>query len=36
MSWSGGKDSDMALHELRINGVYELVALMNSISEEFH
>jgi len=36
MSWSGGKDSAMALHELRVSGEYEVVALMTSISEEYH
>jgi uncharacterized protein (TIGR00290 family) len=36
MSWSGGKDSAVALHELRKSGQYEIVALMTSISEEFH
>jgi uncharacterized protein (TIGR00290 family) len=36
MSWSGGKDSAVALHELRKSGQYEVVALMTSISEEFH
>src|SRR5579863_6532851 len=35
MSWSGGKDSAVALHELRKSGQYEIVALMTSISEEF-
>jgi hypothetical protein len=36
MSWSGGKDSALALHELRMSGQYEIVALMTSISEEYH
>jgi len=36
MSWSGGKDSALALHELRLSGAYEIVALMTSISEEHH
>ena len=36
MSWSGGKDSALALHELRMSGQYEVVALMTSISEEYH
>ena len=36
MSWSGGKDSALALHELRMSGEYEVVALMTSISEEYH
>src|ERR1700683_3362199 len=35
MSWSGGKDSAVALHELLRGGEYEGVALMTSVSEEF-
>jgi uncharacterized protein (TIGR00290 family) len=35
MSWSGGKDSAMALHELLLNERYEVVELMTSVSEEF-
>jgi uncharacterized protein (TIGR00290 family) len=35
MSWSGGKDSALALHELTRDPRYEVVALMTSISEEF-
>lgn len=35
MSWSGGKDSALALHELRKTGEYEVVALMTSVSEEY-
>jgi uncharacterized protein (TIGR00290 family) len=35
MSWSGGKDSAFALHELITSGQYEVVALMTSISEEY-
>lgn len=35
MSWSGGKDSAMALHALRQSGRYEIVALLTSISEEY-
>ena len=35
MSWSGGKDSAMALHELVQNGSYDVVSLMTSVSEEF-
>lgn len=33
MSWSGGKDSAVALHELRTRGEYEVVALMTTVSE---
>jgi uncharacterized protein (TIGR00290 family) len=35
MSWSGGKDSALALHELLMSGDYEVVALMTSVSEEY-
>jgi uncharacterized protein (TIGR00290 family) len=35
MSWSGGKDSALALHELRSDPRYEVVALLTSVSEEF-
>jgi uncharacterized protein (TIGR00290 family) len=35
MSWSGGKDSAVALHELRKSGLYEIVALLTSVSEEY-
>lgn len=35
MSWSGGKDSAFALYELLKTDLYEVVALMTSISEEF-
>jgi uncharacterized protein (TIGR00290 family) len=35
MSWSGGKDSALALHELRSDPRYAVVALMTSVSEEF-
>jgi uncharacterized protein (TIGR00290 family) len=35
MSWSGGKDSALALHELMRDPLYEVVALMTSVSEEF-
>lgn len=35
MSWSGGKDSALALHELRKTGQYEVVALMTSIADEY-
>ena len=35
MSWSGGKDSAIALHELLKDGEYEVVSLMTSVSEEY-
>src|ERR1700730_1086955 len=34
MSWSGGKDCVMALHERLASGEYEPVALLTSISQE--
>jgi len=33
MSWSGGKDSAMALHELLRGGEHEVVALEHEIGE---
>jgi uncharacterized protein (TIGR00290 family) len=35
MSWSGGKDSAMALYELSRSDDYEVVELMTSVAEEF-
>jgi uncharacterized protein (TIGR00290 family) len=35
MSWSGGKDSVMALHELLKSSEHEIVALMTTVSEEY-
>jgi uncharacterized protein (TIGR00290 family) len=35
ISWSGGKDSAMALHELLRGGTHEVVSLLTSVSEEF-
>ncbi len=35
MSWSGGKDSAVALHELLRLDEHEVVALMTSVSEEY-
>jgi len=35
LSWSGGKDSAMALYELRRNGDYEVVALLTTVAREF-
>jgi hypothetical protein len=35
MSWSGGKDSAVALNELRMSGRYEVVALLTSVSDEY-
>lgn len=35
MSWSGGKDSAMALHELVKGDEYEVTGLLTTVSEEF-
>src|SRR5947199_8668437 len=35
LSWSGGKDSAMALYELRGSGAYEVVALLTTVAREF-
>lgn len=35
MSWSGGKDSAVALHEILQDERFEVVALMTSVSEEY-
>ena len=35
MSWSGGKDSAMALHELLRGANHEVVSLLTSVSEEY-
>lgn len=35
MSWSGGKDSAMALHELLRDDNYEVVSLLTTVSEQF-
>jgi uncharacterized protein (TIGR00290 family) len=36
MSWSGGKDSAIALHELLKGNEYEVTSLVTTVSEEFH
>jgi len=35
LSWSGGKDSAMALHELLRAGEYEVTSLLTTVSDEF-
>ena len=35
LSWSGGKDSAWALHLLRQQGEYEVVALLTTVNEKF-
>jgi uncharacterized protein (TIGR00290 family) len=34
-TWSGGKDSAMALYELKKNARYEIVALLSTITEDY-
>jgi uncharacterized protein (TIGR00290 family) len=36
LSWSGGKDSAWALHLLRTQGDYEVVALLTTINQQFN
>jgi uncharacterized protein (TIGR00290 family) len=35
LSWSGGKDSAMALHALLQSGRYEIVSLLTTVSEQY-
>jgi uncharacterized protein (TIGR00290 family) len=35
LSWSGGKDSTLALHELRKTGSYEIAALLTTITHDY-
>jgi uncharacterized protein (TIGR00290 family) len=35
LTWSGGKDSAMALHALKASGVYEVLALLTTVTEEY-
>jgi uncharacterized protein (TIGR00290 family) len=35
VSWSSGKDSAYALHEIRRSGAFELVGLLTTVSSEF-
>jgi diphthamide synthase (EF-2-diphthine--ammonia ligase) len=34
-SWSGGKDSALALHEIRQSGRYEIVVLLTTVAEQY-
>jgi uncharacterized protein (TIGR00290 family) len=34
-SWSGGKDSALALHEIRQSGRYEVVALLTTVAQQY-
>ena len=35
-SWSGGKDSALALYEIRKNQRYETVSLLTTVTEDYH
>jgi uncharacterized protein (TIGR00290 family) len=35
LSWSGGKDSAMALHALLQSGLYEIVSLLTTVSKQY-
>ena len=35
LSWSGGKDSAVALHEIRKSRKYEIVSLLTSVADEY-
>lgn len=35
LSWSGGKDSALALHELQMSGRYEVVSLITTITRDY-
>lgn len=35
LSWSGGKDSALALHEIRAQKTYEVAALLTTVTEEY-
>ena len=35
LTWSGGKDSAMALHELEAGGAYEVLALLTTVTEQY-
>ena len=35
LTWSGGKDSAMALHELQSSGAYEVLAVLTTVTEQY-
>lgn len=35
LSWSGGKDSSLALHEIQKNGQYEIVSLITTVTSDY-
>lgn len=36
LCWSGGKDSSLALHEIRKAGIYNVAALLTTITEDYN
>lgn len=34
LSWSGGKDSSLALHRVQLEGRYQVVALLTVMSQD--
>ena len=34
-SWSGGKDSALALHELKETGKYDIAALLTTVTKDY-
>lgn len=36
LSWSGGKDSALAFHEISQNQRYEIVGLLTTVTEDYH
>jgi len=35
LSWSGGKDSSLALHEIQKSGKYEITSLITTVTSEY-
>ena len=35
LSWSGGKDSSLALYEIQKSGKYEITSLITTVTEEY-
>jgi uncharacterized protein (TIGR00290 family) len=35
LTWSGGKDSAMALHALKASGAYDVLALLTTVTEQY-
>ena len=36
VSWSGGKDSALALYEVSKNPSYEIAGLLTTVTEDYH